>query len=178
MGARKSHRFNYNKLLVDPYAKAISGKVNWKAPIFPYDVLSADDLKMDTRDSADGVPKSVVVDPTFNWDNDCPPEIPLADSVIYEVHVKGFSMRNPAVPKEIRGTYAGLAHASSVEYFKNLGVTAVELLPVHHFIDEGHLVEKGLVDYWAITPSATSLQCRDTVHRAMEADKSTNLRPW
>ena len=144
----KGHRFNYNKLLVDPYAKAISGKVDWKAPIFPYDVASGDDLKMDTQDSADGVPKSVVVDPRFNWDNDCPPETPLADSVIYEVHVKGFSMRNPAVPEEIRGTYAGLGHASSIEYFKKLGVTAVELLPVHHFIDDGHLIEKGLVNYW------------------------------
>lgn len=144
----KGHRFNYNTLPVDPYAKAISGKVDWKAPIFPYDVESGDDLKMDTQDSADGVPKSVVVDPRFNWDNDCPPETPLADSVIYEVHVKGFSMRNPAIPEEIRGTYAGLAHASSIDYFKRLGVTAVELLPVHHFIDEGHLVEKGLVDYW------------------------------
>jgi isoamylase len=144
----KGHRFNYNKLLLDPYAKAISGKVNWKAPIFPYDVLSGDDLKMDTQDSADGVPKCVVIDSTFNWEYDSPPETPLADSVIYEVHVKGFSIRNPAVPKEIRGTYAGLAHASSIEYFKKLGVTAVELLPVHHFIDEGHLVEKGLVDYW------------------------------
>lgn len=145
---QKGHRFNYKKLLVDPYAKAISGKVNWEAPIFPYDVLSGDDLKMDTQDSADGVPKSVVIDPRFDWHGDCPPETPLSDSVIYEVHVKGFSIRNPAVPEEIRGTYAGLAHASSIEYFKKLGVTAVELLPVHHFIDEGHLVEKGLVDYW------------------------------
>jgi isoamylase len=144
----KGHRFNYNKLLVDPYAKAISGKVDWKAPIFPYDVISGDDLKMDTQDSVDGVPRSVVVDTRFNWDNDCPPETPLADSVIYEVHVKGFTKRNPAIPEEIRGTYAGLAHPSSIEYFKKLGVTAVELLPVHHFIDEGHLVEKGLVDYW------------------------------
>jgi isoamylase len=97
---------------VDPYAKAISGKVDWKAPIFPYDVRSGDDLEIDHQDSADGVPKSVVVGPKFSWDNDCPPEIPLADSVIYEVHVKGFSMRNPAVPEELRGTYAGLARAS------------------------------------------------------------------
>ena len=84
----------------------------------------------------------------FDWGNDCPPEIPLCDSVIYEVHVKGFSVRNPAVPKEIRGTYSGLGHESSIEYLKKLGVTAVELLPVHHFLDEGHLVDKGLVDYW------------------------------
>jgi isoamylase len=142
------HRFNYNKLLVDPYAKALSGDVDWKAPIFPYDVTSGNDLTFDTQDSARGVPKSVVVDTKFDWGEDCLPQTPLADSVIYEMHVKGFSERNPALPENIRGTYAGLAHPSSVEYLKSLGVTAVELLPVHHFIDEGHLVDKSLVDYW------------------------------
>ena len=142
------HRFNFNKLLVDPYAKAISGNVDWKAPIFPYDLASGDPLIMDTQDSAAGVPKSVVIDSTFDWEGDSMPEIPLPDSVIYEVHVKGFSKRNPRVPKRLRGTYAGLAHESSINYFKKLGITAVELLPIHHFIDEGHLVEKGLVDYW------------------------------
>jgi glycogen operon protein len=142
------HRFNFNKLLVDPYAKAISGQVDWKAPIFPYDVASGDANKMDTQKSTNGVPKSVVIDGTFDWQDDCWPATPLADSVIYEVHVKGFSFRNPAVPKNLRGTYAGLAHEASVDYLKKLGVTAVELLPVHHFIDEGHLVEKGLRDYW------------------------------
>jgi glycogen operon protein len=89
----------------------------------------------------------VIHDP-FDWSDDSKPETPLADSVIYEVHVKGFSQRNPAVPENLRGTYAGLAHESSIEYFKQLGVTAVELLPIHHFIDEGHLVDKGLTDYW------------------------------
>jgi isoamylase len=144
----RGHRFNPNKLLVDPYAEAICGKVDWKQPIFAYDTASKDDLKMDDQDSAAGVPKSVVVDSRFDWGDDCPPETPLADSVIYEVHVKGFSIRNPRIPEKLRGTYAGLACASSIHYFKKLGVTAVELLPVHHFIDEGHLVESGLVDYW------------------------------
>jgi isoamylase len=144
----KGHRFNHNKLLVDPYAKAIAGHVDWKAPIFPYDLASGDDLKFDEQDSAAGVPKSVVIDSEFDWDDDCAPETPLADSVIYEVHVKGFSVRNPMVPEKLRGTYAGLAHESSINYFKKLGITAVELLPVHHFIDEGHLVDKGLSDYW------------------------------
>jgi isoamylase len=142
------HRFNYNKSLVDPYAKAISGRVNWRAPIFPYDLKSRDPLKMDTRDSAAGVPKSVVIDDPFNWGNDRKPETPLPDSVIYETHVRGFSFRNPGIPEKLRGTFAGLAHESSIRYFKELGVTAVELLPIHHFIDEGHLVEKGLRDYW------------------------------
>ena len=144
----KGHRFNYNKLLVDPYAKAISGNVDWKAPIYAYDVTSGDDLKFDDQDSAAGVPRSVVIDNHFDWGSDCLPDTPLADSVIYEVHVKGFSKRNPRIPENLRGTYAGLAHQSSIDYFKQLGVTAVELLPIHHFIDEGHLVDKGLTDYW------------------------------
>ena len=144
----KGQRFNYHKLLLDPYAKAVSGQVDWKAPIYAYDVESGDDLKFDEQDSAAGVPRSVVVDSKFDWTGDCPPETPLADSVIYEVHVKGFSIRNPMVPENLRGTYAGLAHESSINYFKKLGITAVELLPIHHFIDEGHLVDKGLVDYW------------------------------
>src|SRR5581483_3307865 len=116
--------------------------------IFPYDLESGDPLKMDERDSADGVPKCVVIDGRFDWGEDCPPDTPLADSVIYEVHVKGFSIRNPEVPKKLRGTYAGLAHPASIAYLKRLGITAVDLLPIHHFIDEGHLVDKGLRDYW------------------------------
>ena len=141
-------RFNKAKLLVDPYAEAIAGDVDWKQPIFPYDVTSGDDTKKDDQDSAAGVPKSVVVSHKFDWSGDCPPDIPLADSVIYEVHVKGYSERNPMVPEELRGTYAGLAHPASINYLKNLGITAVELLPVHHFIDDGHLIDKGLSNYW------------------------------
>ena len=144
----KGLRFNSSKLLVDPYAKAIAGEVDWKAPIFPYDVATGNDLTRDDRDSAAGVPKSVVIDAHFDWDGDCPPEIPLADSIIYEVHVRGFSKLNQAVPENLRGSYAGLACEPSIEYLKRLGVTAVELLPVHHFIDEGHLVDRGLRDYW------------------------------
>jgi isoamylase len=142
------HRFNFNKLLVDPYAKSISGDVDWKAPIFPYDVETGDPLKMDTQDDTDGVPKSVVIDTTFDWGDDSKPQTPLPDSVIYEVHVRGFSKLNPMVPEKLRGTYAGMAHEASIHYLKQLGVTAVELLPVHQFIDEGHLVENGLRDYW------------------------------
>jgi isoamylase len=165
---QNGHRFNVAKLLVDPYAEAISGQVDWKAPIYAYDVASGDDLKIDTQDSAAGVPKSVVVDSRFDWGEDCPPETPLADSVIYEVHVKGFSIRNPMVPEKLRGTYAGLAHESSINYLKKLGITAVELLPIHHFIDEGHLVDKGLVDYWGyntlgyFAPMARYSSCGDT----------------
>ena len=145
---QNGHRFNPRKLLVDPYAKAISGQVNWKGPIFPYDVASGDDLKIDEQDSADSIPKSVVCDSSFNWGDDSPPRTPLADSVIYEVNVRGFSKLNPRIPEKLRGTYAGLAHPESIKYFKKLGVTAVELMPIHHFIDEGNLVNQGLSDYW------------------------------
>ena len=141
-------RFNKNKLLVDPYAEAVSGKVDWKEPIFPYDVASSDDTKFCGKDDADAVPKSVVIEHQFDWEDDCPPQIPLADSVIYEVHVKGFSKRNMAVPEKQRGTYAGLAHPASIGYLKDLGITAVELLPIHEMVDDGFLLDRGLRNYW------------------------------
>jgi isoamylase len=141
-------RFNSKKLLMDPYAKALTGEVNWKGAIFPYDVKTGNDLKRNDRDSATAVPKCVVIDGRFDWNGDCPPETPLADSVIYEVHVRGFSKLNEAIPAKLRGTYAGLASEPSIAYLKKLGITAVELLPVHHFIDEGQLVDRGLRDYW------------------------------
>ena len=144
----KGHCFNFNKLLVDPYAKAISGEVDWRQPIFAYDIASGDTTIISTDDSAAGVPRSVVIDTRFDWGDDTRPDTPLADSVIYEMHLRGFSKLNPELPENLRGTYAGLAHPASVEYLKRLGITAVELLPIHHFIDEGHLVEKGLRNYW------------------------------
>jgi len=144
----KGLRFNANKLLVDPYAKAISGKVDRKGPIMPYDVASGDALKICDKDDADFVPKSVVVEGHFDWGDDCPPNIEMSDSILYEVHVRGLTMKNPDVPENLRGTYAGLAHDSTIAYLKKLGVTAVELMPVHHFIDEGDLLDRGLKDYW------------------------------
>ena len=153
----QGHRFNASKLLIDPYAKAITGQhpdesevslPDPKGPIYPYDVATGDDLKKEETDDAASVPKSIVVHNKFDWEGDCPPQTPIADSIIYEVHVRGFSRRNPEVPEEQRGTFAGMAHDSSVAYLKQLGVTAVELLPVHHFIDEGHLLDKDLRDYW------------------------------
>ena len=160
-------RFNKNKLLVDPYAEAICGTVDWKQPIFSYDQTSGDDLKFDDRDSAAGVPKSIVVSHKFDWGSDCSPETALSDSVIYEVHVKGYSERNPMVPEELRGTYAGLAHPASINYLKQLGITAVELLPVHHFIDDGNLIDQGLSNYWGyntlgfFAPMARYSSCGD-----------------
>ncbi len=145
---QNGHRFNSAKLLVDPYAKAIAGEPDHKGPIYPYDAASGDDTKKEGTDSANFVPKSIVIEDRFDWGDDCPPDTPISESVIYELHVRGFSKRNPAVPEELRGSYAALAHESSVEYLKNLGITAVELLPVHHFIDEGNLLDKQLRDYW------------------------------
>jgi isoamylase len=145
----KGLRFNPAKLLIDPYAEAICGAVDWKAPIFPYQLGGQDEDAMpDERDSAWGMPKCIVGNPHFDWEGDRPLKIPLSDSVIYEVHVKGFSFRKPDVPPELRGTYAGLACESSIRYLKSLGVTAVELMPIHDFLDDKHLVDRGLKNYW------------------------------
>jgi isoamylase len=143
------HRFNPRKLLLDPYAKAITGAIEWSDAIFGYRVGDPEaDLSRDDRDSAPFVPKSVVVDSAFTWGDDRPLHTPWHLTVIYETHVKGFTARNPAVPKELRGTYAGLASPASIEYLNRLGVTAVELMPVHHFVRDRHLVERGLTNYW------------------------------
>lgn len=131
------HFFNPNKLLLDPYARAINAPVNHDSSWFGYSSVD-DDLKMSTRDSGPSMPKSVIVDPAFDWGNDTPPDTPLHRTVIYEMHVKGFTHQHPTLDKAIRGTYAGLGAAESVEYLKKLGITAVELLPVHQFTDESY----------------------------------------
>jgi isoamylase len=141
------HRCNPAKLLVDPYARAITGGINWHAAVFPYP-LGGDDLQRDEHDSAAYMPKAVVVSDEFDWEGDSPLRRKLHETVIYEVHLKGFTMRHPAIPESIRGTYAGLAHPAALEYLSSLGVTAVELLPVHEFVHELHLLDKGLRNYW------------------------------
>ena len=141
------HRFNPAKLLLDPYAKAIDGEVRWDDAVFGY-VLGEDDLTFDTRDSAVHVPKSIVVNPYFDWGDDRLPKTPWPETIIYETHVKGLTMRHPDVEPELRGTYAGLASPPIIEYLRDLGVTAVELQPVHHFVHDHFLHEKGLRNYW------------------------------
>ena len=142
-------RFNSSKLLLDPYAKAIAGEVNWADEMFGYVVGGEDeDLTQDFRDDAWGVPKSVVIDNAFDWQGDRKPGTPLHSSVIYEVHVKGFSKLWPEIPEELRGTYAGLGSAAAIDYLTKLGVTAVELLPVHAHIDDKVLIDRGLKNYW------------------------------
>jgi len=146
---RNGKRFNANKLLIDPYAKAIVGGVKWSDALFGYRVGSKkDDLSFDKRDSAAGVPKCKVIDPAFTWGEDRRPRTPWQETIIYELHVKGFTQLHPHVPPALRGSYAALATEPVIEHFKRLGVTAVELLPVHAFLDDRHVVEKGLRNYW------------------------------
>ena len=145
------HRFNPAKLLLDPYAKSIDGPVVWdQANVLPYVPTAGEDadLERDDEDDVDAVPKSVVIDPRFDWEGDRRPNTPLHESVIYETHVRGFTRLHPEVREELRGTYAGLASEPALNYLRDLGVTAVELLPVHHIVDESFLFERGLSNYW------------------------------
>src|SRR5579859_4657548 len=142
----RGNRCNPAKLLLDPYAKAIEGQVAWGQACFPYNF--GDENSRNDDDSAPNVPRSVVHNPYFDWGNDRPPAVPLNESVIYEVHVKGFTVRHPDIPEAQRGTYAGLAHPAAVEYLTRLGITAVELMPVHQFVHDSYLVERGLRNYW------------------------------
>ncbi len=145
----KGHRFNPNKLLLDPYAKAISGTVHWHDSLFGYEVGSEqEDLSFSTGDSAPYMPKSVVVDPAFDWEDDELPKVAYHKSIIYEAHVKGFTMLHPEIPEEIKGTYSAMAHPATISYLKNLGITTLELMPVQQFVSDRHLKEKGLSNYW------------------------------
>ncbi|MEP0919045.1 glycogen debranching protein GlgX [Leptolyngbya sp. DQ-M1] len=147
---QRGHRFNPNKLLIDPYAKAIDGDVQHGEAIFSYRWGDpAEDLGFSDLDDAHLVPKCVVVDPSFNWQGDQLLQTPWNETVIYEMHVKGFTKNHPDIPEELRGTYAGVAHPAAIKHLKALGVTAVELMPVHHFLAHpGHLAGKDLSNYW------------------------------
>src|SRR5690606_12117657 len=143
------HRFNPNKLLIDPYAKAIAGAIQWHDSLFGYELGHPDeDLSFSKTDSAPFIPKSVVIDPSFDWEGDKPPKIPYHKTIIYEAHVKGLTWLNPEIPEEIRGTYAAIGHPVTIQYLKDLGITAIELMPVHHFVVDRHLAEKDLTNYW------------------------------
>ncbi len=141
------HRCHPSKLLIDPYAKAIEGQVQWDEAIFTYH-FDDPDGPLNDADSGPHVPRSIVVNPFFDWGEDRHPPVTLHEMIIYETHVKGLTMRHPEVPEELRGTYAGLAHPAIIEYFQKLGVTSLELLPVHQFVHAWHLLQKGLRNYW------------------------------
>jgi isoamylase len=139
-------RCNPNKLLLDPYTKAVDGRIAWNEALFSY--RFADPTSRNEADSAPYAMTSVVVSPFFDWDGDSPLRIPYNETLIYEAHVRGMTMRHPGVPEDVRGTYAGLAHPTMIRHFRSLGVTAVELMPVHQFVHDSSLVERGLSNYW------------------------------
>ncbi|TDB63726.1 glycogen debranching protein GlgX [Arundinibacter roseus] len=145
----QSNRFNPNKLLLDPYAKAIAGTIRWHDSLFSYEIGHPDqDMSFSDLDSAPFIPKAVVIDHHFDWGDDELPRIPYHKSIIYELHVKGFTRLHPDIPEDIRGTYAAIAHPVTLNYLKSLGITAVELMPIHHFVSDRHLEEKDLSNYW------------------------------
>ena len=145
----RGHRFNPSKLLIDPYAKAVSGPIRWSDELFGYTIGDErEDLSFDARDSAGAMPKCLVVDPAFTWEDDRSPNRPWNQTVIYETHVRGMTTRHPGVPEHLRGTYLGLASDPIIDHLLGLGVTAVELMPVHHFVADRHLVDQGLTNYW------------------------------
>ncbi len=145
----EGHRFNPNKLVLDPYAMAMSGRLHWHDALFGYRIgHRRGDLSFDRRDSAFVMPKCVVVDPAHTWGDDVLPRHPWHKTIIYEAHVKGISARNQALPEQVRGKFEGLAHPSTIDHLSRLGVTAIELLPVQAFVDDRYLIEKGLSNYW------------------------------
>jgi isoamylase len=144
---QEGHRYNHNKLLIDPYAKAISGSINWHDALFGYKI-GEDDLSYSETDSAPFIPKSVVIDASYDWEDVKAPGIAYHNTIIYEAHVKGLTFQHPDLPPAIKGTYAGIAHPVMIEHLKSLGITAIELMPVHQFVNDRHLAEKGLSNYW------------------------------
>src|SRR5437867_772447 len=144
----EGHRFNPHKLLLDPYAMNVVGSLRWSDALFGYTVgHKREDLSLDRRDSASGMLKCKVIDPAFTWGDDRRPHVPWHEMVIYELHVRGFTMQHPDVPPALRGSYAGLATAPVIEYLKRLGVTTIELMPVHEFVNDRRLVQLGLRSY-------------------------------
>jgi isoamylase len=143
------HRFNRNKLLIDPYARQLVGEVEWNEALFGYKIGAPDaDLSFDDRDSARFVPKCRVIDPAFTWGEERKPKTPWQRAIVYETHVRGYTMRHPGVPEHFRGTFSGMMSPEVIDYIASLGVTAVELLPIHAFVDDDYLVQKGLRNYW------------------------------
>jgi len=188
------HRFNSNKLLLDPYACGHTGELQWNPALFGYQMESGDDLTFDERDSAPFMPKCVVVDPNFDWSGKRGRDwrsgqrgkllVPYDQTIVYEMHVRGYTKLHPAVPEKVRGTYVGLGTPEVIEYIKSLGVTSVELLPIHTFVNDNHLLEKGLTNYWgynsigffapdtryAYEPEQTLREFKEMVARFHEAD--------
>ena len=172
---KQGHRFNPNKVLLDPYAKGIGRDVKWADEVFAYRLNDPEgDLSFDERDSAAYAPLAEVIDPAFTWGSDRPPRTPFHKTIIYELHVKGFTQLHPLVPESLRGTYAGLASDAVIKHLTDLGITAVELEPIHYFLNDRHLVEKGLTNYWGyntlgyfapVSRYAAPLSAQDSMHQ-------------
>ncbi|MGD9843749.1 MAG: glycogen debranching protein GlgX, partial [Steroidobacteraceae bacterium] len=161
-------RCNPSKLLIDPYARLLHGEVQWHAALSGYSGVETDDVAS-TEDSAPYVPKSVVIDNAFEWQSDHPPAVPWRDTVMYELHVKGFTQLHPEIPEALRGTYLGMAHPAAIAYLQQLGITAVELLPVQEFVSEEFLAKKGLSNYWGYNSLAWSAPARAYASRPADA---------
>ncbi|WP_285425392.1 glycogen debranching protein GlgX [Pseudomonas sp. efr-133-TYG-103a] len=146
---KNGHRFNHNKLLIDPYAKQLVGELKWSEALFGYTIGHPDDdLSFDERDSAPFVPKCKVIDPAYTWGRDQRVNVPWEKTVFYETHTRGFTMRHPSVPDELKGTFSGLMVDDVIQHIKGLGVSSVELLPIHAFVNDQHLLQKGMTNYW------------------------------
>jgi isoamylase len=144
----RGHRFNPNVVLLDPYARSVDGVEDWERGCFAYELGGAEQDLQPSGEQALGAPRGVVIDPSFDWEGDQGPSVPMRRAIIYEAHVKGLTKLHPDVPEHLRGTYSGVAHPAVIEYLKNLGITTIELLPVHVFVDDKHLLDKGLRNYW------------------------------
>ncbi len=158
------HRFNPNKLLLDPYAKAVVGNLDWNPAVFGYRMESGDDLTFDDRDSAPYMPRCRVIDPAFTWGDERAPRVPWERTVIYEMHVRGYTKLHPAVSEDLRGTYRGLTEPAVLDHLRSIGVTAVELLPVHTYVNDSYLGEKGLTNYWGYNTIAFFAPARRYAH--------------
>ncbi len=146
---QNGHRFNHNKLLIDPYAKQLVGELKWSEALFGYTIGHPDgDLSFDERDSAPFVPKSKVIDPAYTWGRDQRVSVPWEKTIFYETHTRGFTMRHPSVPDELKGTFSGLMVDEVIQHIRSLGVSSVELLPIHAFVNDQHLLQKGMTNYW------------------------------
>ena len=174
----KGLRCNPHKLLIDPYARAIEGHPKWDEAVYPYRFGQKEDLVLNGADSAPFMPRSVVTNPYFDWSDDRPPRHPWHETVVYEVHVKGFTQRHPDVPEEQRGKYAGLASPAAIQHLRSLGISAVELLPIHQFVHSQHLQDKGCATTGATTPSGSSPRTTSTPAGGSEASRCRNSSRW
>jgi glycogen operon protein len=158
------HRFNANKLLLDPYAKAVVGNLDWDPAVFSYRMETGDDLSFDDRDSAPYMPRCRVIDPAFTWGEERAPRIPWDRTIVYELHVRGYTKLHPSVPEELQGTFRGLTEPVVLDHMRRIGITAVELLPIHTFVNDSHLGDKGLTNYWGYNTIAFFAPTRRYAH--------------